>query len=51
MKGKHFPGHLGDEITTVKNLRVLDVISDDGLIIVNGCVPGAKNAAVSLNKL
>ena len=46
MKGKHFPGHLGDETTTVRNLRVLDVYADDNVILVSGSVPGAKNALV-----
>ncbi len=50
MKGKHFPGHLGDESTSVRNLKVLDVINDDSLIIVNGAVPGGKNALVTLFK-
>lgn len=50
MKGKHFPGHLGDETTTVKNLTVLDVIAEDGLILVSGAVPGGRNGVVRLIK-
>lgn len=50
MKGKHFPGHLGDETTSVRNLKVLDVIDEDSLLIVSGSVPGGKNALVRLLK-
>jgi large subunit ribosomal protein L3 len=50
MKGKHFPGHLGDETTTVRNLEIVDVYTEDNLILVSGCVPGAKNAIVKMVK-
>ncbi|MBK9293088.1 MAG: 50S ribosomal protein L3 [Oligoflexia bacterium] len=50
MKGKHFPGHLGDEKVTVRNIKVLDVIGEDNLVILRGCVPGGKNALVRLLK-
>ena len=50
MKGKHFPGHLGDETTTVQNLRVVDVYSDDNIIVLSGSVPGGRNAIVRLIK-
>jgi large subunit ribosomal protein L3 len=51
MKGKHFPGHLGDEAVTVKNLRILDVLADENVILLAGSVPGGKNALVKLFKL
>jgi large subunit ribosomal protein L3 len=50
MKGKHFPGHLGDEATTVRNLRIVDVYADDKLILVSGAIPGGANALVSIVK-
>jgi large subunit ribosomal protein L3 len=50
MKGKHFPGHLGDETTTVKNLHIVDVFSEDSVIIVSGAIPGGENALVSVMK-
>jgi large subunit ribosomal protein L3 len=50
MKGKHFPGHLGDETTTVRNLRIVDVFSDDNIILVSGNVPGGRNALVRVLK-
>jgi large subunit ribosomal protein L3 len=50
MKGKHFPGHLGDEITTVTNLEIVDVLADENLILVKGSVPGARESLVRLIK-
>lgn len=50
MKGKHFPGHLGDEKTTVKGLRVLDVVPEDNLVLLSGPVPGGRNTLVKILK-
>ena len=44
-KGKKMAGHLGDEITTTKNLEVLLVDTDKKLIFLKGSVPG-KNKSV-----
>jgi len=43
-KGKHMPGHMGAERITVQNLEVLDVMAEQNLIIVKGCVPGHTNS-------
>lgn len=50
MKGKAFPGHLGDEMTTVKNLSVLDVYKDDNIVLVSGSIPGSRNSLVKVEK-
>ena len=50
MPGKKFPGHLGDETVTVKNVVVVDVLVNDGVLIVKGPVPGSKNSLVRLVK-
>jgi large subunit ribosomal protein L3 len=50
MPGKKFPGHLGDETVTVKNVRVIDVLADKGILLVKGPVPGARNTLVKLVK-
>ena len=44
-KGKKMAGHLGDEVTTTKNLEVLLVDTDKKLILLKGSVPG-KNKSV-----
>ncbi len=51
MPGKKFPGHLGDETVTVKNLSILDVVPEENVIIVRGAVPGAANSLVQLTKV
>lgn len=48
MPGKRFPGHYGDETTTLINVEVVQVIPEDGLILVKGPVPGGRNTLVKL---
>ena len=48
MKGKKLPGRLGYQRVTVKNLRVVDVIREQNLILVKGAVPGSKGGLVEL---
>ena len=49
-KGKKMAGRLGAEKVTVQNLKVLKVIPEKNLIILKGCVPGHKNAYVTIHK-
>lgn len=48
MPGKKFPGHWGDETITVKNVVIVDVLSEEGVVLVKGPVPGARNSLVKL---
>jgi large subunit ribosomal protein L3 len=43
-KNKKMAGHLGDETVTTQNLRVVNVDTENGLILVQGAVPGAKGS-------
>ncbi|MFO7882885.1 MAG: 50S ribosomal protein L3 [Kosmotogaceae bacterium] len=45
-KGKKMPGRYGNERTTIKNLEVITVDEENGLIAVNGPVPGARGSLV-----
>ena len=45
-KNMGMPGHMGDERVTVQNLRVIQVRSDEGVILINGAVPGANGSYV-----
>jgi large subunit ribosomal protein L3 len=36
------PGHYGDETVSVLNLRVAKVMNEEGLLLIEGGVPGAK---------
>ncbi|MFN8790294.1 MAG: 50S ribosomal protein L3 [Bdellovibrionales bacterium] len=50
MPGKRFPGHLGDETVTVRNIEIVDVIPSENVVMVKGPVPGARNTLVKLVK-
>lgn len=50
MPGKKFPGHWGDETITVKNVVIVDVLPNEGVVLVKGPVPGSKNTLVRLVK-
>ncbi|KAF2710636.1 mitochondrial 54S ribosomal protein YmL9 [Pleomassaria siparia CBS 279.74] len=54
LPGKRMPGRMGNERVTVKNLKVLQVDAENGIVVVNGCVPGPKGQIIrvqdALNK-
>lgn len=50
MPGKKFPGHLGDEMVTVRNVEIVEVIPTEKVLLVKGPVPGARNTLVKLVK-
>lgn len=50
MPGKKFPGHLGSEVVTVKNVEIVEVIPSENVLMVKGPVPGARNTLVKLVK-
>ena len=49
-KGMRMAGQMGNETVKVENLRVLKVVSEKNLLVVKGCVPGHKNAYVTITK-
>ena len=49
-KGKKMAGHLGDKVTTTKNLEVLLVDTDKKLIFLKGSVPGKNKSVVRVYK-
>lgn len=50
LPGKRSPGHYGDEVISIRNVQVVEVNTEDGLILVKGPVPGARNGLVRLLK-
>jgi large subunit ribosomal protein L3 len=46
IKGKRFPGRMGNERKTIRNLEVVILDEDKGLVGVRGAVPGAGNGLV-----
>ena len=51
IKGKKMPGQYGNDRKTIRNLEIVDIRSEDNLILVKGAVPGAEAGLVSVNKL
>jgi large subunit ribosomal protein L3 len=51
MPGKKMAGHYGDETCTIRNIVVVDVMPDEGVILVKGSVPGARNSLLCLTKV
>jgi len=49
--GQHFPGHMGNQRVTVKNLRVVKVDTDENLLLVHGSVPGPAGAYILIRKV
>jgi large subunit ribosomal protein L3 len=50
MPGKRYPGHYGNETTTVKSVVIIDVRADEGVLLVKGPVPGGRHTLVRLMK-
>ena len=47
-KGKKMAGRMGNKKVTKQNLKVIDVDSENNLLMVRGSVPGRKNSIVYL---
>ena len=49
-KGMRMAGQMGNVQVTIENLQVLKVMSEEGLLVVKGAVPGHKGATVIVRK-
>jgi large subunit ribosomal protein L3 len=49
-KNKGLPGHMGSERVTVRNLEIVDVRTDQNLLLIKGSVPGSKGAYLEIKK-
>ena len=49
-KNKGLPGHMGSELVTVKNLKVVDVKVEQNLLLILGAVPGSKGTYLEIRK-
>jgi large subunit ribosomal protein L3 len=49
-KGQHFPGHMGNERVTVKNLPVVKIDAEENLLLVRGAVPGPTGGYVIVRR-
>lgn len=48
-KGTRMPGRMGGERTTVKNLKVIDVIPEKNLLLISGAVPGRRGTLLEIH--
>lgn len=48
IKGKKMPGRMGNDTVLKKNVIVVDVRTEDNVILVKGPVPGAKNGLLKI---
>ena len=47
-KGKKMAGRLGNKKITVQNLKVLNIDSDNNLLVIKGAVPGHKGSLIRI---
>lgn len=50
-KGKGMAGHMGNERVTVKNIKVVDIIPEQNLLLLKGSVPGGENGIIEIWKV
>lgn len=50
-KGKKLPGHYGMAKQTVKNLEIVDIRTEDNLVLIKGAIPGSKSGWVKISKI
>jgi len=48
LKGKKLPGHMGNELTTIQNLEVVQVDLENNVILIKGSIPGPKKSLVMI---
>ena len=51
IKGKKMPGQYGNDRKTIRNLEIVDIRSEDNVILVKGAVPGAESGVMTVNEL
>ncbi len=49
-KNKTLPGQMGSKRITVKGLKIVDVRSEENILLVSGSIPGANGAMVVIRK-
>jgi large subunit ribosomal protein L3 len=49
-KNQGLPGHMGSERITVKNLEIVDIKTDQNLLLIRGAVPGSKGTFLEIKK-
>lgn len=47
-KGKRMAGHMGSETKTVQNLQLIQILEDDGVVLVRGSIPGSNGSLLTI---
>lgn len=50
VRGKRFPGHMGADRVTQRNLKIVRVDAENNLVLVRGAIPGAPGGILVLRK-
>ena len=50
IKGKRLPGHMGHRRVTTQNLKIVQIMLEDNLVLVRGAVPGPVGAPLVITK-
>jgi large subunit ribosomal protein L3 len=50
VKGKRMAGQMGNETKTVQNLQLIQILEDDGVVLVRGSIPGPNGGYVTVKK-
>lgn len=51
LKGKKMPGRAGNEQVSLRKVRIVDIISDQNIILVKGPVPGSNGNLVEIARM
>ncbi|MDE6432443.1 MAG: 50S ribosomal protein L3 [Opitutales bacterium] len=49
-KGRKMPGHFGYDRCTIQNLSIINIDLENGLMLIKGSVPGAKNSFIVVRR-
>ncbi len=49
-KNKNMPGHYGVERVTIQNLEIVKVDTERNVLLVKGCIPGAKGSIITIRE-
>jgi large subunit ribosomal protein L3 len=49
-KGQRMPGHMGNARITQQNLKIVDVRSEDNILLIKGSIPGPNGGMVLVRK-
>lgn len=51
IKGRKMPGQMGHQKTTVRNLEIVEVDVENGLLAIKGAIPGPKHSLLIIQEL